>query len=175
MTIWSPACITHVLIILFHGLCSIINFLSRASSLMIYRLITLVRLGDWIAHWLKSLIDWVVQPMIILVSSTFIVRLEKKRFRFLRLTRLFDLLVGVSRKIKSAFFFQSHDELDWIVLTVLRKCVSRSRNTQNFIAPSMTYPKTVGPNPFHKALGPPSSLSRQIWTVALTYTFPSHF
>jgi len=26
------------------------------------------------------------------------------------LTRLFDLLLGVSRMIKSAFFFQSHDE-----------------------------------------------------------------
>jgi len=43
----------------------------------------------------------------LVMKVSFIVRLEKKR---VTLTRLFDLLLGVSRMIKSAFFSQSHDE-----------------------------------------------------------------
>ena len=43
------------------------------------------------------------------------------------------------------------------------------------MAPSIPYPKTVGPNPFNNADGPPSSLSRHICMVAPINPFPSYF
>jgi len=45
------------------------------------------------------------------------------------LTRLFDLLVGVSRKIKSAFFFQSHDEYIIITVTLLKMLRKENKKT----------------------------------------------